>query len=137
MRTDVRGRPAFAPVLALALFLSAIAGLFGTAALIPSVAPPSEPTSPPPSSAVAVDLVDSAFRPAAWTVPAGRPITFVLRNAGSLAHDFSNAELRVQSVVRPGQTVETTLTIPAGEYAVYCTVPGHRAAGMVGRLVAR
>ena len=33
-----------------------------------------------------------------------------------------------------GQMAEATVNVPVGVYEVYCSIPGHRAAGMVGTL---
>jgi uncharacterized cupredoxin-like copper-binding protein len=40
-------------------------------------------------------------------------------------------------IVRPGRTSRVTVRLKRGTYTFYCPVPGHRAAGMKGRLVVR
>ncbi|MDQ3411148.1 MAG: cupredoxin domain-containing protein [Chloroflexota bacterium] len=63
--------------------------------------------------------------------------TFEMVSEAVTEHDFTVDELSVHVVVAPGETV--TVTIPddatPGEYEFYCSVPGHRAAGMVGTLI--
>ncbi len=39
--------------------------------------------------------------------------------------------------LQPGQRAVLVLELPAGEYEVFCPVPGHAQAGMTGRLVVR
>jgi plastocyanin len=36
-----------------------------------------------------------------------------------------------------GSSTTATVTIPAGTYTFYCSVPGHRQAGMQGKLIAK
>jgi uncharacterized cupredoxin-like copper-binding protein len=36
--------------------------------------------------------------------------------------------------VAAGQTTEVTVNLPPGTYTYYCTVPGHRDAGMLSTL---
>ncbi|MDQ3693398.1 MAG: plastocyanin/azurin family copper-binding protein, partial [Chloroflexota bacterium] len=63
--------------------------------------------------------------------------TFEMISEAVTEHDFTADELAVHVVVAPGETV--TVTIPddaaPGEFEFYCSVPGHRAAGMVGTLI--
>lgn len=83
-----------------------------------------------------VELVEMAYLPGKIVVPADTPTRIVLRNTGSLQHDFSIEALRLSPDVRPGEETAIDLTAPAGRYEVYCTFPGHRAAGMTGVLIA-
>jgi len=117
------------PILFALLFASALASLVAVAALMGA--------DPGPRPPVSVELADSTFRPASVTIPAGRPVSIELRNVGALEHDWSVDALRFSPNVRPGQSTVVELTAPAGVYEVYCSLPGHREAGMVGRLEAR
>jgi len=98
-------------------------------------------------------------------VMAGQPVRLTLRNDGVLEHDFSimtmpytgevmvsemaeemeghdmsqmeeEPEIHVVAPVDGRNTVEFTPSEP-GEYEYYCTVPGHKEAGMVGILVVK
>ncbi len=95
----------------------------------------------------------------------GQPVQLTLENQGVLEHDFSIVEIplsgEVEMLEEPGEmadhemghaedepdvhiavpttdrgTIEFTPTA-AGEYVYYCTVSGHREAGMEGVLVVK
>lgn len=63
--------------------------------------------------------------------------TFEMISEGAAEHDFTVDALGVHVPVAPGETVEVTIPADAapGEYEFYCSVVGHKAAGMVGTLV--
>ncbi len=108
-------------------------------------------------SIVATDIVYDAAR---LEVPAHQPVHLTLVNAGALEHDFSIREIAAEDthasegeaddhattedvhdlalhVAAPpgGSGVLEFTPTEAGEYEYYCTVPGHKEAGMVGTLV--
>jgi uncharacterized cupredoxin-like copper-binding protein len=73
---------------------------------------------------------------ASKTLPAGT-YTFVVKNAGKIQHDLAVQGGTVNQktpLINPGSTAKLTVKLPAGTYTLYCTVPGHRAAGMVATL---
>ncbi|MGE0026003.1 MAG: plastocyanin/azurin family copper-binding protein [Thermoleophilia bacterium] len=68
------------------------------------------------------------------TAKAGE-ITIKLTNASAVPHDVAiDGAPGVSDEVQDGGTAELTVNLPAGTYQYYCTVPGHRQAGMVGTL---
>ena len=87
-----------------------------------------------PASFVAVDI-DYAEAPDEVTPG---EVTVELVNEGSVQHNVVIEELDDTLVVEaPGGATETgTVNLPAGTYTYYCSVPGHRAAGMEGTLEA-
>ncbi|MCC6792754.1 MAG: cupredoxin domain-containing protein [Thermomicrobiales bacterium] len=108
--------------------------------------PPAETTdaagdTAPPAADVQttfdVEMVDIAFEPTELTVPANTDITINLVNNGVAVHNFHIAELGVESGdYAGGQTGTVTFNSGApGEYEFFCAVPGHREAGMVGKLI--
>jgi nitrite reductase (NO-forming) len=103
--------------------------------------PTAAPGTPSPAAAggttVELDAGDFFFRPNAVTIPAETPVTFRIENVSKIPHNFSIDELRVSLAIPPGQARRVTITAPAGRYAFYCNLPGHRAAGMVGTLTVR
>lgn len=62
--------------------------------------------------------------------------TFELVNDGAILHDVTIEELGDEKVVEAegGQSATGTVELEPGEYTYYCSVPGHRAAGMEGTL---
>ncbi|MEO8273329.1 MAG: plastocyanin/azurin family copper-binding protein [Chloroflexota bacterium] len=142
---------------AAALLLAACSG-GGVASPTPAVAASTPAASPsaPGSSGLAtrieVTLADSmTMEPAAMTVPAGIPVTFVVTNAGKIDHEFylgdegAQAEHEMEMgamggmthdepegiAVKPGETKELTFTFEmVGTMLAGCHVAGHYDAGM-------
>lgn len=78
------------------------------------------------------------FEPNTLSIRAGET-TFVVKNAGAIAHNFVIEGQGGQSIARipniaVGATEQVTATLAPGTYTIVCTLPGHRAAGMVGTL---
>ncbi len=73
------------------------------------------------------------FEPKRVTVRAGETVTFVVKNEGTVDHEFESDEAGIGEVVAPpGRTRRLAFESPSrpGEYPVYCDLPGHREAGM-------
>jgi Cu+-exporting ATPase len=84
-----------------------------------------------------VHAANVRFSPTDVTVPAGRFLVVEFTNDDPFFHDWSVEGLaNVDAAARPGQTqrIRVRLDTP-GTYRIVCTVEGHAAAGMVGRLV--
>lgn len=103
---------------------------------------------------------DLTFEPDTVAVPAGREITVELTSEESVEHDLVIAGAAVHGTTgddggsdhdtdehatdgddlrlahaEPGKTVTAAFTIDEpGDYELYCSVPGHRSAGMTGEL---
>jgi len=63
--------------------------------------------------------------------------TFVVKNAGKIQHDLDVQGGKVNAktpLIDPGATAKLTVKLPAGTYALFCTVPGHRKLGMLAKL---
>lgn len=70
------------------------------------------------------------------SAPAGR-ITIDFTNASPLMHNMTIAQGAKVLAATPtfqGGTKTLTLNLKPGTYVFYCSVPGHRAAGMEGKL---
>jgi plastocyanin len=60
-------------------------------------------------------------------------IRFTLENEGNLPHDLVLEDLGDRTIVDEldgGESGEGDVSLEAGEYTFYCSVPGHRQAGM-------
>lgn len=111
---------------------------------------------------IVVTATDSLrFEPNTFTLPAGQQVTLVLSADSGVEHDFvvenaaavgmaeaddaahgaedggsgaTASDLHVAHV-DPGQTTTATIQFnEPGIYAVYCSIPGHREAGMIATL---
>ncbi|MEX0651445.1 MAG: plastocyanin/azurin family copper-binding protein, partial [Actinomycetota bacterium] len=59
--------------------------------------------------------------------------TLELVNDGTVEHDITIEEANMMVVlVAPGETGSATLNIEPGDYTFYCSISGHREAGMEG-----
>ena len=69
----------------------------------------------------------------------GGDVVFEVKNGGFIEHNFviedaarkKRAEI---TYIEPGQTLEVTVTLPPGTYTIYCSLPGHKDAGMAATL---
>ena len=113
---------------------------------------------------VTLHVVESgglAFDQDVIEIPAGQRVMVILVNDGKLEHDFEVAQLPVEQVeagkkmegssqmgdmhhkegivaahAMSGMKASVMFTpLQTGEYEFYCTIPGHKEAGMVGKLV--
>lgn len=100
-------------------------------------------TSAPAASAPVAVAADPTgqlkFEPDTLTAPAGE-VTFAFTNESPVPHDFVIREPGGDDIggteVITASEEELTVTLEAGDYEFYCSVPGHEQAGMVGALTA-
>ncbi|MFM9105196.1 MAG: cupredoxin domain-containing protein [Chloroflexota bacterium] len=92
--------------------------------------------APVAAESVTVTSHDIYFDPTEFTIPADTDVTVVLPNEGAAPHNFAIDALNISQDQMPGETHEVTINAPAGEYEYYCNVPGHKDAGMVGKMTA-
>jgi cytochrome c oxidase subunit 2 len=84
---------------------------------------------------IEVEATSFEFDPDEITVTAGEDVAIVL-SSDDLLHDFTIDDLDVHVAADGGVTAEGGLRADeAGQYIYYCTVSGHRDAGMEGILV--
>jgi nitrous-oxide reductase len=99
-------------------------------------AEPVEPVVVPEGGTVKVLGNHFRYDPPALSISSAGSTTISLVNGDVVEHDLTIDELDFQIAVAIGQTSEGTLTdTEAGTYEFYCTIPGHKEAGMVGTLV--
>ncbi len=111
-------------------------------------------------SPITIEAKQIKFSPGTLEVVAGQPVTLVLKNSDAIEHDFSVVEIEVEGeaeesgaehdmagmdeepdlhvAAQGGQTGRLEFTpTQLGTYEFFCTVPGHKQAGMVGTLIVR
>lgn len=82
-----------------------------------------------------VDATSFEFDPDEITVTAGEEVAIVL-TSDDLLHDFTIDDVDVHVAAEGGESAEGGMRVDEpGDYTYYCTVPGHREAGMEGTLV--
>lgn len=111
----------------------------------------------PPSDAVEVTVLaeDVKFVPDEMTIRAGQVVTITLRNDDTIEHDLQVDDLSIERIdggdmagdhegagedvlavhTLAGESASLTFrTEQKGTFDFYCTIPGHKEAGMVGEL---
>jgi plastocyanin len=102
---------------------------------------PAPPSSPAASATSALKLAANpggqlSFDTKQLSAKAGK-VTITLANASPLEHNITIAQGSTVLGTTPtftGGSKALTLTLKAGTYTFYCSVPGHRQAGMEGTL---
>lgn len=89
-------------------------------------------TPAPTPVVVTLEATEFAFDQTAISIPAGIATTITLTNGGTIEHDFKVDALNFMVHTTPGETLSGTLTAAAGTYDFYCSIAGHKEAGMVG-----
>ena len=75
-----------------------------------------------------------AYDQTALTAPTGA-ITVEFTNEAALGHDFRIDEIEAGTSVIAEGSESLTVELEPGEYTFFCSVPGHRDAGMEGKLI--
>ena len=109
---------------------------------------------------ITLNTSDFAYSPLSVTIPAGEPVMLTLKNSGAVEHDFviekidasvemmedsgsdahhmhgTEASYDLHFSAQPGETsvIQFTVSEP-GTYTFFCSVQGHKEAGMVGELI--
>ena len=114
-----------------------------------AVAPPPAPVQAPakaapaaPPAEVKVVATELKFNPPTIQAKVGQPIKIVLENKGAIEHDIAFPTVKadkpgasLKAVAKAGQTATLEFTPTAkGSYEYICTIPGHKEAGMKGKI---
>jgi uncharacterized cupredoxin-like copper-binding protein len=114
----------------------AVAGLAAAGMLSPSrgaASPNAAAAVAKKATKVTVTMTDFKFKLSKKTVPVGTVI-FTVINKGKVAHDFKIAGKKTKKLA-PGKRAKLTVKFKKkGKFSYVCTVPGHAAAGMKGKL---
>jgi uncharacterized cupredoxin-like copper-binding protein len=124
-----------------------LAAALGAAAVAGAVGRSAEPV------VIQIEIRYSHFSPTAVTVPAGRPVTFVIVNNDPIDHEWIVGDAALHERHRTGSEPihnarpteisidalhekRTTITFASpGTLTFVCHLPGHEAYGMTGTLV--
>lgn len=79
---------------------------------------------------VVVELTEMAYRPGRLEVPAGRTVTVHLVNRGALRHNLVLPGGSESPTLHPGEATTVDVGPLTGDGTAWCSVPGHRNAGM-------
>ena len=80
---------------------------------------------------VDVVLADISVSPKMIQVPTGQAITLHITNTGAMEHDFKVQGTAGTGMMKPGEKVDLVIGPFTADTEVWCTVPGHKAAGML------
>jgi plastocyanin len=117
----------------------------GTPAKTAAAAPPSKPGAPAIATTAHLEASKTtlAFDTKQLTAKAGR-VTIIFTNESQVEHNVTVArpglrgtkagEVLGATPTFKGGSRQLTLTLAAGTYTYFCSVPGHREAGMEGKL---
>lgn len=110
----------------------------------PSASPGASPAASPGASPAAggntatVYGEDIKFDPKEFTIAANTDVKVTFTNKGVLQHNFSLDDPKVATkTINGGQSDTVTINAKPGTYQYYCSVPGHKEAGMVGTLTVK
>jgi nitrite reductase (NO-forming) len=84
---------------------------------------------------VAITASEFKFSPTNIQVPVGQQVTFTLNNTGVVEHDLTIQGTGFAITTNPGQTATGEFTFDRpGAFEFFCSIPGHKDAGMKGTL---
>lgn len=106
----------------------------------PSASPSASPGSSPAAGGNTATVYgeDIKFDPKEFTIAANTDVKVTFTNKGVLQHNFSLDDPKVATkTINGGQSDTVTINAKPGTYQYYCSVPGHKEAGMVGTLTVK
>ena len=77
-----------------------------------------------------IELGDMFIKPATLDVPAGKEVMLEVRNSGQMPHDLTLEGGKATRMLAPGESQTVSFGPATSAVVLYCSVPGHRAAGM-------
>ena len=86
------------------------------------------------SKTVAVEIGEFYVKPASITVPAGTKLTLKVTNGGTMQHDLKLEGKSGTKLLDPKATESVDVGTISAATQAWCTVPGHKDAGMVMKI---
>lgn len=100
--------------------------------------PPAQGPAPNETATITVVTIQATefgFSPVALTIPSSGATRIVIEDVGHIVHNLTVDALDIQVVVPPGGSGEVMIVDPSpGTYPFYCSISGHKEAGMVGTI---
>ena len=113
----------------MALFISMVLVISG-ATRAPSETTPQVATASPASVSFDIELGDMYIKPATITVPNGANVVLHITNTGVMPHDFRTEGGAATPLISPGASSDLTVGPMTASNAAWCTIAGHKQAGM-------
>ena len=113
----------------MALFISMVLVISG-ATHAPGETTPQVATASPASVSFDIELGDMYIKPATITVPNGANVVLHITNAGVMPHDFKTEGGAATPLISPGASSDLTVGPMTASNAAWCTIAGHKQAGM-------
>jgi uncharacterized cupredoxin-like copper-binding protein len=95
------------------------------------------PAAAPQDADVVILFTDFDYAPQRLEIAAGEPLRLHLRNDGAIVHDLVFEDGSQSGQVRPGDAITVELDPQTASSVAWCSVPGHRDAGMELEVVVR
>ena len=83
---------------------------------------------------VDVEIGEFYVKPASIDVPAGTEVIVNVTNKGTMQHDLKLDGKTGIDLLDPGKTAQASLGVVSASSEAWCTVPGHKQAGMVMKI---
>jgi plastocyanin len=110
----------------------------------PATTPPAQTpakTTAPGGGAKAVTIDESEFKLAPKDANVGSgAVTITAKNVGTTVHNLEVEGKGVEKKtanLQPGSSGALKLNLKPGKYEMYCSIPGHKEAGMEGTIVVK
>jgi len=113
----------------MALFISMVLVISG-AMHAPGETTTQVATASPASVSFDIELGDMYIKPATITVPNGANVVLHITNAGVMPHDFKTEGGAATPLISPGASSDLTVGPMTASNAAWCTIAGHKQAGM-------
>lgn len=109
----------------------------GSGLLLAACAAAPAPAAAPQDADVVIVAHDLVYAPERLEIPGGEPVRLHLRNDGAIVHDLVFEDGWESGLVRPGDAITVELGPQTMSSVAWCSIPGHRDAGMELEVVVR
>ncbi len=112
------------------IFLAVIADKNKSESTLTSSRTTETTTNTPAATTFDISLVEFSIKPKTITVPSGKAITLRVSNKGTMQHDLVDENRKGTKMLDPGDSQTITVGPFTSSTVLFCSVPGHRQAGM-------